>query len=171
MNVYTTALLLAGVALMQATVAPLAGLGGAQPEWALLVVVVWALVRGPRQALLWALVLGLMLDQLSPRPLGMYSVPLVLATLLAGTGHHIAFGTHLVLPVVMTLLSTLTYGLCQLALLSFARGAFVPWALAELAGVLLPVVALNLLWLPVVFFPLRALARRQAGPRMDWGRP
>jgi rod shape-determining protein MreD len=170
MNVYTTLLLLALVALLQATVAPLAGLGAAQPELALLVVVIWALVRGPRQALVWALVLGLMLDQLSARPIGMYSLPLMAVALLAGTGRSVAFGTHLVLPVVMTVLATLLYGLLQLAMLGLVRGGTVLWGGSDLVGVLLPIVALNLLWLPVLYFPLRALARRDVGPRMDWGR-
>jgi cell shape-determining protein MreD len=101
----------------------------------------------------------------------MYSLPLVAVALLAGTGRSIAFGTHLVLPVVMTILATMLYGIVQLLLIGLVQGGHVMWALSDLGSVLLPIVALNLLWLPVLYFPLRALARRDAGPRMDWGRP
>jgi hypothetical protein len=39
-----------------------------------------------------------------------------------------------------------------------------------LAEDLVPVVALNLLWLPVLYFPLRRLAGRIGPPRMGWER-
>jgi cell shape-determining protein MreD len=36
--------------------------------------------------------------------------------------------------------------------------------------VLVPAVALNLLWLPVVYFPLRLRADRLGDPRIGWER-
>ncbi len=169
MNVYATIALLVSVALLQATVAPAASLGGAQPEWALLCVIVWGLLRGPRNGFIWALFLGLMLDQLSPLPVGFYTLPLLAAAWVTTGGRDVAFGTHFVLPMIMTVIGTAVYSLGQLALLSFVRGGYVPWNVTDLSATLLPILALNLLWLPVVYVPLRALARKGAGPRMEWG--
>jgi len=80
------------------------------------------------------------------------------------------FPTNVLLPPVVAAGATAAFALTQRAIVA-ATGADVSWApMALVRDELLPQVTLNLLWLPVLFFPLRALARRTGPPRIEWER-
>ncbi len=175
MQPYVTLALLAGVVAVQTALVPYAALGTAKPLVPLLVVVAWGLLRGPKAALWWTLALGLMLDVLSPAPFGFYTLPLVGAATAAALGRGRLASTNLLLPGIAAAAATLVFVLIQRAFLWTILGTTgatpaLSWSAADLADELLPVAALNLLWLPVLFFPLRALALRTAPPRIEWER-
>ena len=49
-------------------------------------------------------------------------------------------------------------------------GGVAPWEIDGVGRDLLHVLALNLLWLPIIYLPLRVLAHRARGPRIEWER-
>ncbi len=166
MNPYTTAFILTVLAVLQTTVMPYAALGASKPMLPLLAAVSWGLHRGAMAGTRWALVGGLLLDLLSPAPLGSYTVPLVAAAAVVALAGRRLFPTNLVLPAAVALGATTAFILVQRTLLA-VRGETVFWTASALGEELLPAMALNLLWLPVLYFPLRSLARA-ARPRIDW---
>lgn len=175
MQPYVTLALLAGVVAIQTAMVPYAALGSVKPLVPLLVVVSWGLLRGPKAALWWALALGVMMDVLSPAAFGFYTLPLVGAAAIAALGRGRLASTNLLLPGIAAAGATVVFVFLQRTLLwTMLRTATeVPalsWAAADLADELLPVTALNLLWLPALFFPLRMLALRTAPPRIGWER-
>lgn len=167
MGPFATLLLLASLTFAQVTLVPSAGLGHAVPLLPLLAVVSWGLVRDGRSGLWWAILAGLMLDLVSPAPMGMYTLPLVAAAAVVAAGRSRVFDRHIVFPAVLAVLATATLLIGQLGLIGLS-GGYVDWSGPALAGILAPSLALNLLWLPLLYFPLRALARRSGRPRIEW---
>lgn len=167
MGPFATLALLGLLTFAQVTLVPAARLGSAAPLLPLLAVVSWGLVRDGRSGLWWAILAGLMLDLVSPAPVGMYTLPLVAAAAVVAAGRSRVFDRHLVLPALLAMVATATWVLGQLALIGL-MGGHVDWTGPALAGLLAPALALNLLWLPLLFFPLRALARRAGRPRIEW---
>lgn len=166
---YLGLLLLFGLVQVQATVMPEAALGPSRPMLPVLAVIVWAILRGPSSGLWWALALGWMLDWRSPEPVGTYTLPMLSVALVGALGSRRVFANNLLLPGVLTVLGTVVFLLVQQALIG-ATGASTGWDREALTTMLLPAVALDLLWLPVVFFPLRAFAARFEDPRIGWER-
>lgn len=166
MNPYAATIVLAVLAVLQTTVMPYASLGNTRPLLPLLAVISWGLHRGAMAGAWWAVAAGLMLDLLSPAPFGTYTVPLVSAAAVVALVGGQLFPTNLALPVTVVAASTVTFTIVQRTILDL-RGDNVAWSIRVLGEELLPAVALNLLWLPVLFFPLRALARA-ARPRIEW---
>lgn len=164
----TLALAVVGAALAQATLMPSAALGAAVPHLPLLFVVSWSLVRGARAGIGWAFVAGLLCDQLSTAPLGTYTLPLVAAALAvaAGAGR---FADVLIMPAVFAALATVVFVVGQLAVLA-AIGGVVDARPTAVLWLVVPTVLLNLLWLPIVYFPLRWWARVSGPPRLAWER-
>jgi rod shape-determining protein MreD len=78
------ALLLLPAAVLQVTLAPRLELLGAFPNFVLLAVVGWTLVRGAGAGIRWAIAGGLLLDLLAPGPLGVHALALAVAAY--GTG-------------------------------------------------------------------------------------
>lgn len=169
MNLYLSAALLFAIVLLQSTVMPAAMIGPVPPLLTVLAVVVWGIQRGPYAALAWALGLGALLDLVSPQAAGFYTLPMLAVAGVVALGRLRMFETHPLLPIGLTVLATVAYGVTQYALLGL-RVEGLPWDLRALLAATLPVALLNLLWLPVVYLPLRALARRSRPPRMEWGR-
>jgi rod shape-determining protein MreD len=77
-------LLLLPAAVLQVTLAPRLELVGAFPNFVLLVVVGWTLVRGAGPGIRWAIAGGLLLDLFAPGPLGVHALALAVAAY--GTG-------------------------------------------------------------------------------------
>lgn len=161
--------ILALIALAQATIVPYAALGHARPLLPVIVVVAWGLLQGFVPAVWWAIAAGLMLDALSPAPPGFYTIPLLCAALIAGLFRGRLFPAHLLLPAAVLVIATASFDLVQRTLIDLDGGRVV-WGAATLAEETIPLVVLNLIWLPVIYFPLRVLARRAGGPRIDWER-
>jgi rod shape-determining protein MreD len=67
------------VAILQATVLPRFPLLGVEPQLALLMTVAWSLLRGVREGLLWAFLLGLAVDIFSAGPMGVTTLSLMAA--------------------------------------------------------------------------------------------
>ncbi len=154
------------LAVLQTAVMPYAALGGIRPLLPLLGAVTWALFRGLQVATWWALGAGLALDILSGSEIGTYALPLALATLLASLARRYVHPRNPLLLPLMVTLGTVGFTLAQ-RMLIWLRGGAVFWAGLSLAEDLVLAVALNLLWLPVLYLPLRAVAR-PAPTTIDW---
>ncbi|MFQ5460021.1 MAG: rod shape-determining protein MreD [Anaerolineae bacterium] len=174
MSPYAATALLAALVVAQASLVPVAALGGQKPLLPVLAVASWGLVAGGSQGLWWSVALGLLLDAASPAPPGMYTVPLFAAGLVAAASRRRLAPANMVLPAAVAAGATLAFTLVQRLLLAAvlatrASGApAIDWAPSQLLEDLVPVTVLNLVWLPIVYFPLRWLSRRGAPPRMDW---
>jgi len=169
MNPYLAGAFLAGLVILQSTVMPHAMIASTPPLLPVIAVVCWGLLRGPLAALWWALGLGLLLDALSFMPAGFYTVPMLgVAAVVALVGRRL-FETNLLLPLGLTALATLVYTLIQYGLLGLGA-AYAPLTVEALTRVTVPVIVLNLLWLPAMYLFLRMLARRGGEPRIGWER-
>lgn len=169
MTPYASIPLLALVVLVQTTVMPAASLGATKPFLPLLVIVSWGLVQGSMAAAWWALALGLMLDLVSPSPFLFYTLPLMLVVGVVAVGRGRFFPTNLLLPWLVAAAATAAFVLGQWSLLLLTDGP-VAWHGEAVARALFPETALNLLWLPLAYFPLRAVSRRLRGPHIEWER-
>ncbi len=159
---------LAAIVLVQTTVMHHAMIGGTPPSLPLVAVISWGLLRGPVPAMWWATGLGLMLDVVSPQPAGFHTLPLVGV---AATGVLLGrrlFSTNFLLPLGLVALGTALYSLLQYALLIVAHR--VDWGWEPWVDATLPLIVLNLAWLPAMYLALRALARRLGSPAMGWER-
>ncbi len=168
MNPYATFAILLSIVWAQQALMPHTALGSAAPFLPLIAVVCWGLLRGPNAGLAWALIAGLMLDQLSPSPVGMYTLPLVVGAGVLLIGRRVLFSQNVVVPAALVSIATLVYVIAQETLIR-GDGGHVPWALETQFALIAPRIVLNLLWFPAIFFPLRALARRIGGPRIGLG--
>jgi rod shape-determining protein MreD len=155
--------------IVQSTVMPHAMIAGEPPLLPVIAVVCWGILRGPLAAAWWALALGILLDTISFMPPGFYTVPMLcVAALVAMVGRRL-FENNLLLPLGLTVAATVVFTLVQYSLLSL-EAAYLPVSVEALTRVTLPVVVLNLLWLPALYFLLRAFARRGGEPRIGWER-
>jgi hypothetical protein len=74
-------------AFMQATVFPSSDLIGIFPDVTLVIILVWSAVRGVREGLLWAFLVGILLDTLALDPLGGNALALLPVVLLGALSH------------------------------------------------------------------------------------
>ena len=166
---YASVLLLAALVVAQCTLVPAAALGATKPFLPLLAVVAWGLLRGPVAAAWWAIGIGLMLDVVSPSPHLFYTVPMLLVVGATALSRGRLFQSNILMPWLVAALATLVFWLAQRALLPL-MGAAVSWQPGTAVRELLPETAVNLLWFPVIYIPLRLAARRMSGQRMEWER-
>lgn len=167
MTPYVYLLILATIVIAQSTIVPSAALGATKPFLPLIAVVSWVLLRGPLPGAWWAVAVGLMLDAVSPSPGTFYTLPLVVAVLAVAVGRSRFFPSNLLIPWILVAVATVVFLVAQRLLIPLAGGS-IAWTAPVLAREMLPEVALNLLWLPVLYVPLRALSRRTSGPRIEW---
>lgn len=163
-NVYLTLPLLTSVALIQATVLSRVSVLGARPNLMLLVVLIWAMVRGLDEGVVWAFVGGLIVDLLSGGPFAGTAVALVAAAYLAGQSLVEGVGSDAVRSIILVVLGVLMYHLTLLIILSWT-GHPVSWgfSLAQVAG---PSIVLNGLLAPIVLHPMSWLERVTGQDRM-----
>jgi rod shape-determining protein MreD len=166
---YAALVVLGLTVLAQITLMPAAAIGGARPFLPLLVVVSWGLLRGPLAALGWALAVGAMLDAVSPAPFGYYIVTMLVVAAVVTLGHGRLFASNLLLPSLLVVAATLAFLAAQLAPIALT-GQLTVWQPGDLATLAAKSVLLSLVWLPIVYFPLRALTRWGEHPRIDWER-
>jgi len=155
-------LLLVTAALAQATLSPYMKINGVHPDWVLVLVIGWTVLRGLEEGVLWALIGGVSLDFLSGAPFGVFSLTMLLAALAAGLFHGRTFGTSIVVPVVLTFPLTFLFNGAALLLLSLL-GHPVNWA-AALTSILLPAAIFNTGVMAFVF-PLLYLLNRWLNPQ------
>ena len=136
---YTIPLLVLIAALLQSTVAGRLVIRGVKPDLVLIIVVISTLIYGGKAGLVWAFLGGIGLDLFSGGPLGISSLGLMLAALVAGIGHRVLSRYHLLVPLGASALATLIYGIVYVSLLALLREA----AKTPLfAGIVLPSYAL-----------------------------
>ena len=157
MNGYLLILLLTALSILQTTVLPRLITSDLRPDVMLLVVVGWALLRGPREGALWGFVGGIGLDVLSAAPFGLNTLLLTLIGFASGLGETRIFRTNFILPPLVAAGATLVLYLTSAAWLQLA-GWPVDW-IALLARLVLPSVGVNALIMPFVFLPLRWMSR------------
>jgi len=148
---------LTSLALIQTTVLSRVDVLGGRPNLLLIVVLIWAVVRGMDEGLVWAFVGGLILDLLSGGPLAGTALALLAAAYLAGQSLGEEVGSAALRVMVLAALGTLTYHVVLLLVLSWT-GHPVSWgfSLARVGG---PSVVLNAVLAPIVLQPLSWLER------------
>jgi rod shape-determining protein MreD len=140
---------------------------GVHPDLVMIAAVSWCLLRGRREALVFAAFGGLALDMQSAGPLGLLTLATVAATLAASIGEINVFRTVASLPYVTIVTATAVY---YLIVIMGVRLMGRPLALGPLlATTVAPAMALNL----VCMLPAYWLARRFSGglapSSADWG--
>lgn len=114
---YLLLLALGLAALVQVSLLPALSVAGVSPNLTLMLITAWALLRGARSAVIWALVAGLWLDLLSGHWFGVYTLGLVVAAFLAGWASQTVYRPTLGLAVAMGAAVTVVQLGIQLVLL------------------------------------------------------
>ena len=104
-------------AVLQASFLPAFGLIQARPELVITLVVIWAVLRGVREALPWAFIGGLLLDLFSQMPLGTAALALVLIAFCSSVGEATVLRTNFLLPTIIVFWATVLYQLLYLFLM------------------------------------------------------
>jgi rod shape-determining protein MreD len=167
MNFYITAILLTSVAIIQTAVTPGLMMFGLRFDLMLVVVVYWGLLRGVKEGLIWGAFGGMALDLLSGSPFGVFTVSLIIVSLLTSLGETTIFRANILLPIMMIVVATVVYHLVVLAMLQF-MGWPVTWSF-DLARLIAPAVVLNLICLAILYRPLRWLHQRTGYKELPLG--
>ena len=120
---YVMPLLVFIAALLQSTVAGRLVIRGVKPDLVLIIVVISTLIYGGKAGIVWAFLGGIGVDLFSGGPLGISSLGLMLAALVAGLGHRVLSRYHLLVPLSASALATLIYGVVYIGLLALLREA------------------------------------------------
>lgn len=159
--------LLFGAALCQASFFPALGQVAVRPDLVLQMVVMWAVLRGWREALPWGFVGGLILDLLSGAPFGTAALALVLVAFCCSVGGVSAFRDNPLLPVVTVFWASVLYGLLFLFLLR-THEVPVPW-ISVIRQVVVPTAIVNTLLAPLTYWLVSRIERRtRSTVAVDW---
>jgi rod shape-determining protein MreD len=145
-------------ALVQATLLPTLGMVRARPELVVTAVVIWAVLRGVREALPWAFAGGLLLDVFSQMPLGTAALALVVVAFCSSVGEASVFRTNFLLPTVIVFWGSVLYGALYLFLLRTHQYP-VDW-LGALRHSVVPSALLSTLLAPALYWLLSRVERR-----------
>ncbi|MBI3287493.1 MAG: rod shape-determining protein MreD [Chloroflexi bacterium] len=140
--------------------------GGNNLDLTLVLVVSWSLLRGPREAILWGFIGGLVLDLLSGWPTGLSALLLTLIATLISLGQERFYRGLPILPLGAMVVASLLYH-TALLLVGGLLGRRVD-LLSEISNSLVPALVANLVATPFLYYPLRALHRRLGPPRLGW---
>jgi rod shape-determining protein MreD len=113
------------VALFQTALAP--ALWYFRIDWVLVAVVSWTLIRGLAAGLRWACYGGVMLDLLSPLPIGAHLFALLLAVTIVAVATNSLPRDNRLVPTVSIMLVSLVYALCMGAIMALT-GRPVAWS-------------------------------------------
>lgn len=152
--------------LLQLVVAPHCAVLGVRPDLPLLLATSWGLLRGPRWGAIWGLGMGVLLDVLAGVPVGVFTVGLAVAGLLSGLGEGHLFRTHFLLPIGVTVLGTLIYYFCGMAVMA-AMDWPVHWG-DTFTRVVAPAIAFNVVLTPAVFAFARWAHRLTQEEQIGW---
>ena len=157
-NLYLSLPLLTSVALLQSVWLSRVNLWGARPDLMLLVVLVWTVVRGLDEGLVWSFIGGLIVDLLSGAPMGATVLALLSVVFLAGQPWGQGLSSQVARLLLPALVGVAVYHLVLLLVLAWT-GHAVDWgfALLRVAG---PSALLNTMLAPFVQQPLAWLERR-----------
>jgi rod shape-determining protein MreD len=109
--------LLPTAALLQSTALARMEISNVKPDLVLLLVLVGALVYGSRTAVVWAFGGGLALDIFSGGPMGLSSLALMAAALVAGIGHRTLSRYNIFVPITTAVTGTVVYSFVYITLL------------------------------------------------------
>jgi rod shape-determining protein MreD len=158
--------LLVTVAILQSTLVSHFRVWGVFADLPLLLVVSWALLRGPREGFVWGFIAGVAVDLFSGAPFGAATFGLMAAGFLSGLGQSTVFRSQLLLPLLVMLLATIVYDILFL-LVVWISGYSVSW-LDSLFRLVLPSAVLNAMLTPAVFLIMRWLNTRFGREEMEW---
>ena len=150
--------LLITVALSQTVLVARVDLWGGRPDLMLLVVLVWSVVRGMNEGLVWGFIGGLIIDLISGGPLGATTLALLVVAFMAGEPWGLGVGAPVIRLLILTFICVIAYHLVLLAVLGWT-GYAVDWGWA-LLRVAAPSALLNAVLAPFVQRPLDWLERR-----------
>jgi rod shape-determining protein MreD len=120
---YVMPLLVFLAALLQSTVTARLVVRGVKPDLVLIIIVIGALIYGSKAGIVWAFLGGIGVDLFSGGPLGISSLGLMLAALVAGMGHRMLSRYHLLVPLSASAVGTLLYGVVYVGLSTLLREA------------------------------------------------
>ena len=167
MNIYFSALILVGGALLQSSLAPHLSVVGIKPGIVLTLVVSWSVIRGASEGVTWGFIGGLALDLLSGAPVGLSALTLMMVGFLTNLGETSLFKSSLVLPLFAVFVASVLSDAVQLVLLR-GFGWNLPWWEA-MGSVAVPAALLNAVIMPIVYLPLQWLNRRtQTEGELPW---
>ncbi|MCB9127987.1 MAG: rod shape-determining protein MreD [Ardenticatenales bacterium] len=151
--------------LVQSTLLSRVELWGVHPNLVFVLVATWALLRGRREAIGWAVGGGLLFDLFSATPFGTFTVPMLIVTFLLGYAEKLPFHLNLPLALAILFLASLLFTMLTLVLLQ-SLGWQVAWAI-KLA--LMPRIAIvDLLTFALFYRPMRWLSLLAGGPKIEW---
>lgn len=145
-------------ALLQTSLIPSLGFIAVRPNFVLEMVVLWAVVRGSREGLVWALAGGIVLDFFSGAPFGVATLALLLVAFCSSLGEISMVRTSPLLPIIVVFWASVLYALLYLFLLR-TLGYPVQW-LATLRHIVVPNAILDTLFAPLVYLVLSRIERR-----------
>jgi rod shape-determining protein MreD len=167
MRYLVAALILLPAAVLQVTFAPRLDILGAFPNFVLLAVVGWTLVRGSGSGIRWAIGGGLLLDLLAPGPLGVHALPLSVAAYGTGFLKRSFEPDPVLLPAAAGALATVAYNLV-LVVLTGLLGSSVAF-LPAMAAWVAPSAVYDAALLPLSLVLLRRLDRAAPEPvAIEW---
>ena len=91
-------MILIGATLVQSTISPFIKINGVHPDLVLVLVIGWVTLQGWQEGIIWGLIGGLSLDFISAAPFGIFSLAILLVTLLTASAHQLNLGSSIVLP-------------------------------------------------------------------------
>jgi rod shape-determining protein MreD len=146
---------------MQATVFPNSELIGIFPDVTLVIILVWSAVRGVRDGMIWAFLVGILLDTLALDPLGGNALALLPVVLLGALSGRAFFQSNLIVPILACVLATFLHALVLLLVRS-AGGTSVSFA--PLLRIIMLQTILNVMIVPPIYL-IGSLAQRPVSSR------
>jgi rod shape-determining protein MreD len=148
-------------ALLQSTIGPSLPLVHGRPDFALVVVMAWAMLRGSTEGAIVGFLAGVLLDSVEYTPFGVQSALLGLTGYVVGLPQVSVYRGNLPYFLGIAMVATLAYHTVFFLLLQ-ARGLGMP-PLIETYAVAVPAAVLNALLLPPTFVLCRRLLRALSG--------
>ena len=148
-------------AFLQATVFPSSELIGIYPDVTMVIILVWSAVRGVRDGLLWAFLVGILLDTLALDPLGANALALLPVVLLGALAGRAFFQSNLIVPIIACIAATFLHALVLLLVRS-AGGAAI--SIAPLMRIVMLQTILNVMIVPPIYL-LGSLAQKPVSSR------
>lgn len=153
-------LILILTAFAQATIFPAVNVLGIGPNLVLVLVLVWASLRGTPEALLWIFPLGLLLDFLTLDPLGTNGLALVPVALIGGLARRRLLHSGVIIPMIAVVAATLAHQLVGLAIAA-AVGPYTP--LSGSIRLALLMALLNMVVVPLLYLAVQLMERMGVG--------
>lgn len=148
-------------AFMQATVFPSSDLISIFPDVTLVIILVWSAVRGVRDGLLWAFLVGILLDTLALDPLGGNALALLPVVLLGALSGRAFFQSNLIVPIVACVVATFLHAFVLLLVRS-AGGESI--AMTSLIRIIMLQTVLNVMIVPPIYL-IGSLAQKPVSSR------